>query len=195
MEESTTEKITEAKAVAKIGETEYKTLAEAIAAAQAGETVTLVADTAENVVVNKDLTIDLGDYTLSRGAEKVYGLFVESGNVILNAGKGGIYGGEGGGYIAIAVSDGNLTINGGNYSVGGDENGLGNSTVYIAGKGTVTINGGMFETEKSWKDFYYVLNINNSKTGTFIVKGGTFIKYTPAVGYDNLHGNFVAAGF
>lgn len=195
LEESTTGNPTEAKAVAKIGDKEYTSLSEAVAAAQAGETVTLVADTAENVVVNKDLTIDLGDYTLSRGAEKVYGLFVESGNVILNAGKGGIYGGEGGGYIAIAVSDGNLTINGGNYSVGGDENGLGNSTVYILGSGTVTINGGMFETEKSWKDFYYVLNINNGKTGTFIVKGGTFIKYNPAVGDDNMHGNFVAAGF
>ena len=71
-EESTTEKITEAKAVAKIGETEYKTLAEAVAAAQAGETVTLVADTAENVVVNKDLTIDLGDYTLSSGDKDVF---------------------------------------------------------------------------------------------------------------------------
>lgn len=195
LEESTTKNPTEAKTVAKIGETEYKTLAEAVVAAQAGDTVTLVADTAENVVVNKDLTIDLGDYTLSRGAEKVYGLFVESGNVILNAGKGGIYGGEGGGYIAIAVSGGNLTINGGNYSVGGDENGLGNSTVYILGSGTVTINGGMFETEKSWEGFYYVLNINNGKNGTFIVKGGTFIKYNPAVGDDNMHGNFVAAGF
>ncbi len=195
LEESTTGNPTEAKAVAKIGETEYKTLAEAVVAAQAGETVTLVADTAENVVVNKDLTIDLGDYTLSRGAEKVYALFVNSGNVILNAGKGGIYGGEGGGYIAIAVSDGNLTINGGNYSVGGDENGLGNSTVYILGSGNVTINGGMFETEKSWKDFYYVLNIQNNKKGTFVVSGGTFVNYDPAVGDDNMHGNFVADGF
>lgn len=194
-EESTTKNTTGANAVAKIGETEYKTLAEAVAAAQAGETVTLVADTAENIVVNKDLTIDLGDYTLSRGAEKVYGLFVNSGNVILNAGKGGIYGGEGGGYIAIAVSDGNLTINGGNYSVGGDENGLGNSTVYILGSGTVTINGGMFETEKSWKDFYYVLNIQNNKKGTFVVSGGTFVNYDPMVGDDNMHGNFVPEGY
>ncbi len=172
----------------------YATLAEAVAAAKKGETVTLVADTAENVVVNKNLKIDLGDYTLSRGAEKVYGLFVNSGNVILNAGKGGIYGGEGGGYIAIAVSDGNLTINGGNYSVGGDENGLGNSTVYILGSGNVTINGGMFETEKSWEGFYYVLNIQNGCAGTFTVCGGTFVNYDPTVGDDNMHGNFVAAG-
>lgn len=194
LEESTTEKITEAKAVAKIGDKEYTSLSEAVAAAQAGETVTLVADTAENVVVNKDLTIDLGDYTLSSGDKDVV-FTVEKGNVIINAGKGGIRGGSGSDNIAIKVTEGNLTINGGNYYVGGDKNGLGNSTVYILGSGNVTINGGMFETEKVWKDFYYVLNINNDKTGTFIVKGGTFIKYNPAVGDDNRHGNFVAAGF
>lgn len=194
LEESTTGNPTEAKAVAKIGETEYKTLAEAVVAAQAGETVTLVADTAENVVVNKDLTIDLGDYTLSSGDKDVV-FTVEKGNVIINAGKGGIRGGSGSDNIAIKVTEGNLTINGGNYYVGGDKNGLGNSTVYILGSGTVTINGGMFETEKSWKDFYYVLNIQNVKKGTFIVKGGTFIKYNPAVGDDNMHGNFVADGF
>ncbi len=191
---SSEESTTGANAVAKIGETEYKTLAEAIAAAQAGETVTLVADTVENVVVDKDLTIDLGDYTLSSGDKDVV-FAVEKGNVIINAGKGGIRGGSGSDNIAIKVTEGNLTINGGNYYVGGDKNGLGNSTVYILGSGTVTINGGMFETEKSWKDFYYVLNINNGKTGTFVVKGGTFINYNPAVGDDNTHGNFVAAGF
>ena len=194
LEESTTKKTTDAKAVARIGETEYKTLAEAVAAAQAGETVTLVADTAENVVVNKDLTIDLGDYTLSSGDKDVV-FAVEKGNVIINADKGGIRGGSGSDNIAIKVTEGNLTINGGNYYVGGDKNGLGNSTVYIAGSGTVTISGGMFETEKSWEGFYYVLNIQNNKTGTFVVSGGTFIKYNPAVGDDNRHGNFVAAGF
>ena len=191
---SSEENTTEANAVAKIGETGYKTLAEAVAAAKAGETVTLVADTAENVVVDKDLTIDLGDYTLSSGDNDVV-FTVKKGNVIINAGKGGIRGGSGSDNIAIKVTEGNLTINGGNYYVGGDAGGLGNSTVYIAGKGTVTINGGVFETEKSWKDFYYVLNIQNKKTGTFIVKGGTFVKYNPAVGDDNMHGNFVAAGF
>ena len=191
---SSEENTTEANAVAKIGETGYKTLAEAVAAAKAGETVTLVADTAENVVVDKDLTIDLGDYTLSSGDNDVV-FTVKKGNVIINADKGGIRGGSGSDNIAIKVTEGNLTINGGNYYVGGDANGEGNSTVYITGEGTVTINGGVFETEKSWKDFYYVLNIQNKKTGTFIVKGGTFVKYNPAVGDDNMHGNFVAAGF
>lgn len=171
----------------------YATLAEAVAAAKKGETVTLVADTAENVVVNKSLKIDLGDYTLSSGTEDIV-FTVEKGNVIINADKGGIRGGSGSNNVAIKVTEGNLTINGGNYYVGGDKNGLGNSTVYIAGSGTVTISGGMFETEKSWEDFYYVLNILNGCAGTYTVCGGTFVNYDPMVGDDNMHGNFVAAG-
>ena len=135
----------------------------------------------------------MGDYTLSSGDNDVV-FAVEKGNVIINAGKGGIRGGSGSDNIAIKVTEGNLTINGGNYYVGGDKNGLGNSTVYIAGTGTVTINGGVFETEKSWNNFYYVLNIQNRCAGTFTVCGGTFVNYDPTVGDDNMHGNFVAAG-
>ena len=45
-------------AVAKIGETKYGYLADAIAAAQAGDTITLLADITEDVTVNKSLTID-----------------------------------------------------------------------------------------------------------------------------------------
>lgn len=171
----------------------YATLAEAVAAAKKGETVTLVADTAENVTINKNLTLDLGNYTLFSGDKDVV-FTVEKGNVIINAGKGGIRGGSGSNNVAIKVTEGNLTINGGNYYVGGDAKGEGNSTVYIAGTGTVTINGGVFETEKSWKDFYYVLNIQNECAGTFTVCGGTFVNYDPTVGDDNMHGNFVAAG-
>ena len=51
-------------AVAKIGETAFASLAEAITAAKAGETITLVADITENVTITKSLTID--------GASKQY---------------------------------------------------------------------------------------------------------------------------
>ena len=201
-EESNTENPTGVKAVAKIGETEYKTLAEAIAAAQAGETVTLVADTAENVVVDKDLTIDLGDYTISNDCKVANSavVTVNSGNLVLNANKGGIYGGEGSSYKALIVNNAaTVTINGGNYTVGGDGSGSsygeGNETIAIYGSGDIVINGGTFSSEKDWNKFYYVLNVKNGKKGTFIVKGGTFINYNPAVGDDNMHGNFVPAGY
>lgn len=201
-EESTTENTTEANAVAKIGETAYKTLAEAVAAATAGDTVTLVADTAENVVVDKDLTIDLGDYTISNDCKVANSavVTVNSGNLVLNANKGGIYGGEGSSYKALIVNNAaTVTINGGNYTVGGDGSGSsygeGNETIAIYGSGDIVINGGTFSSEKDWNIFYYVLNVKNGKTGTFVVKGGTFIKYNPAVGDDNMHGNFVPEGY
>ena len=49
--------------VAQIGETQYKTLAEAIAAAQSGETITLLAEVTEDVTINKNLTIDGAKFT------------------------------------------------------------------------------------------------------------------------------------
>ena len=201
-EESTTGNTTEANAVAKIGNTEYTSLSEAVAAAKAGETVTLVADTAENIVVDKDLTIDLGDYTISNDCKVANSavVAVNSGNLVLNANKGGIYGGEGSSYKALIVNNAaTVTINGGNYTVGGDGSGSsygeGNETIAIYGSGDIVINGGTFSSEKDWNKFYYVLNVKNGKTGTFVVKGGTFIKYNPAVGDDNMHGNFVPEGY
>ena len=44
--------------VAKVGETEYATLAGAIKGAKVGETITLTADVTENVTLSKNLTID-----------------------------------------------------------------------------------------------------------------------------------------
>ncbi len=59
--------------VAKIGETQYKTLAAAIAAAKSGDTITLLGDVTEDVTVNKNVTIDganfkyTGTMTVSNG--------------------------------------------------------------------------------------------------------------------------------
>ncbi|MBR6113980.1 MAG: InlB B-repeat-containing protein [Oscillospiraceae bacterium] len=52
-------------AVAKIGDVGYDTLAAAVAAAEADDTIKLVADTASSsqLVINKSLTIDLGGHT------------------------------------------------------------------------------------------------------------------------------------
>ena len=57
--------------VAQIGETTYKTLAAAIKAANSGATVTLQADTHENVTIStNNLTLDLNGFTLNGGTEK-----------------------------------------------------------------------------------------------------------------------------
>ena len=58
--------------VAKIGETVYGSLAEAVVAAQGGDTVTLLTDVAltEALTLDKDLTLDLGGKTVTAGAVK-----------------------------------------------------------------------------------------------------------------------------
>ena len=59
----------------KIGETTYASLAEALAAAKAGDTITFLADITEDVTVSKDVTID--------GAGKTY-----TGKMTLTSNKG-----------------------------------------------------------------------------------------------------------
>ena len=56
--------------VAEVGGVKFATLAEAITAAAKGSTVTLLADTRENVTIAKVLTLDLNGFTLNGGTEK-----------------------------------------------------------------------------------------------------------------------------
>ena len=109
---------------------------------------------------------------------------------------GGYYdGGSGGNNICVAAANGaKVTIKGGTFTVGGDANGYGNSVVYSQG-GKIVIEGGFFYTDYAFRNFYYVLNQDNSNPGTITVKGGTFVNYDPSKGDDNLHGNFVAEGY
>ncbi len=58
-----------ATAVAQIGDTEYPSLQAAIDAAASRKTIQLVADTKENVTINKKLTLDLNGFTLNGGTE------------------------------------------------------------------------------------------------------------------------------
>ena len=55
----------DALAVASVGDSKYQSLTEAINAAQDGQTVTLLADATEDVVINKNITLDLGGKTLT----------------------------------------------------------------------------------------------------------------------------------
>lgn len=184
-------------AVAKIGNQNYKTLAEAIGVATDGDTVTLVKDISNfaGVTIAKDLTIDFGTYTLI-GAVGVTVIKVQNAVVTLNGTTGGINGGNGGNNVAIWASDDcTINITGGNYTVGGDANDSGNSTVYVVGNGKVNISGGTFSSEKTYRDKYYVLNLDNSATGSISVTGGTFVGQNPGGGDDYLGGTFLAEGY
>ena len=55
---------------AAIGDVKYETLQAAIDAAKSGATVTLLADTRENVTIAKKLTFDLNGFTLNGGTEQ-----------------------------------------------------------------------------------------------------------------------------
>ncbi len=58
------------KYVAEVNGKKYETLQEAIAAAERNSTVKLIADTRENVTINKALTLDLNGFTLNGGTVK-----------------------------------------------------------------------------------------------------------------------------
>ena len=109
---------------------------------------------------------------------------------------GGYYdGGKGGNNICVAAANGaEVIIKDGTFTVGGDATGLGNSVIYSVG-GNITIEGGFFYTDHSYRGKYYVLNQQNNNPGTITVKGGTFVNYNPANGDDYLGGNFVADGY
>ena len=117
----------EFKNVAKIGDSYYATLAEAVAAAQAGETVTLLADVAltETLTVpaGKELTIDLNGKTISQTKEQTagYQMILNDGNLTINDSSEAKTGkisytdsGNGGEYISdVIYNRGVLVINGG----------------------------------------------------------------------------------
>ena len=205
-EESTTKNTTEANAVAKIGNTEYKTLAEAVAAAKAGETVTLVADynveknddTVENRnIVGVDMTLDLNGHKITFFAEMSeyknnhVAIYVKNGATFTvtdssAGGNGGIIsaldksskpGDNIGPYTFDVVDNSNLIINGGYY--------LGGGTVAQIETGKVTVNGGVFEINPYGKPYYYdfMFNCIDSAyidgTATIEVNGGTFKNWDP----------------
>lgn len=79
--------------VAKVGETEYTTLQDAIDAAKSGATVTLLADvnTPEtSYTIRKSLTIDLNGKTITAdGYDSVFAIKGEGNHVVINATNGG----------------------------------------------------------------------------------------------------------
>ena len=84
----TVEKLGESNAVAKVGDTYYKTLADAIAAAKDGEKVILLSDRKNFVTntINANITIDLNGKTLSVG-NNVSEMFKANGEVTIQNGK------------------------------------------------------------------------------------------------------------
>ena len=140
-------------AVAKVGEAEYDTLQAAIDAATAGQTVKLVANTAEDIKISagKDITLDLGNSKLTNKSGDT--ITVELGATLTVTGNGESADEDGSaGTVdntthqkADIVNNGTVILNGGWYlrsqETGVDTNTPGSNSYYnILNHGEMTIN-------------------------------------------------------
>ena len=137
-------------AVAKVGDVEYETLQAAINAATAGQTVKLVANTAEDIKISadNDITLDLGNSKLTNKSGDT--ITVEKGGKlsISDSVGTGVVDNTSHGKGAI-VNSGEVTLNGGTFKRSAEKgtyspyvNG-GNSWYTIANYGTMEINTGV----------------------------------------------------
>ncbi|MBE6342724.1 MAG: T9SS type A sorting domain-containing protein [Lentimicrobiaceae bacterium] len=172
-------------AVAEIGEARFATLQDAVNAAQANETINLIANVqlTKFVTIDKSVNLNLGQFDITRNDGTA--LYVNGENIQV-----AIYGtGKVSGYQAVFVNNGIVTINGGNF-VGNPE------AVYVINNGHAVINGGRFETIDS--DKRYVLNEYDATRDvtTINVYGGTFVGFDPENNAAEGAGtNFCAEGY
>ena len=178
-------------AIATIGGVGYASLAEAIAAAKDGDTVTLLADITEDVVINKNITFDLGGKTITNTGAGKATLTVASG-ATATVKNGSIVGGasyyniqnngtailEGitatAGNTGSSMIDnwGTLTITSGTYT--------GGLNVVKSEEGsTLVINGGDFTLEYSVSNSY---NAVIFVYGDTTINGGTFTQSLTTAG-------------
>ena len=119
--------------VVQIGSDKFLTLADAIAAAQDGDTITLINDVTDTVTIDRDISIilDLDEFSLG-GPDVETILTINSGNITIKATSGGITGTGN----AIMVNGANtvLLITGGEIS--------GKNGVVVNGNATVKMTGG-----------------------------------------------------
>ena len=143
--------------VAEIGSQGYESLQAAIDAAQDGQTVTLLADAAEDVVISKSITLDLGGKTLTNTNVGKATISVQSGTVTVK--NGNVVGGND--YYNIeAKKDANLTLTDVTATAGNTGSSM------IDNWGTLTITSGTYTGG---------LNVVKSEEGSKLtITGGTF---------------------
>jgi len=151
-------------AVAQVGENKYETLAAAIAAANNGETVTLLKDVTENVEIakEKNLTLDLNGKTLSGGTGTAKAALSNLGT--------------------ITIQDTSAAKTG---TIKRDDNGTVSETSYyvIRNQGTMTIESGTVINNSGYRKTNptgsmvgssLICNGDCDEGGTLTIKGGTF---------------------
>lgn len=172
--------VKEGKFVAEVGSTKYETLAEAVAAAQDGQTVRLLADVEQNtqLTINKSITLDLNGktikisgYTAEKAQVSVKGNLTIQDSSEAQTGKiCSDYTGTAGRVMSVE-NGGKLTIAGGTITTEG-MSGLSGSAVYIASGAEVNMTGGTVKVDA--KRGNVAMNVKGS-TGVFIMSGGSVI--------------------
>ena len=158
-------------AVAQIGENGYVTLAAAIAAAEDGDTVKLLADSKEDVAISKSITLDLGGKTLTNTNSGKATISVKNG-VFATVKNGSVVGGTSFYNIQVGEavnSTANLTL----MNVTATAGNTGSSM--IDNFGTLTIESGTYTGG---------LNVVKSEEGsTLTINGGKFTLEYATNGY------------
>ena len=170
--------------VAQIGTKKYATLAEAVAAAENGQTVTLLGDVEQNsqLAISKSITLDLNGKTIHNTVD-IWGdnanaiLSITNGAKVTITGNGTIDAKENDCY-AINVVKGDLTIENGTF--------YGNVSVVQVQEGTLSVKGGTFDLHQKWEgSSKYLFNciddayVNGS--ANVAISGGTFVGFDPNV--------------
>ena len=182
------------------GDTEYASIADAIAAADGSEPIVLLRDVTENIKIQKSLTLDLGGFTLSGdGTKTVVSISGKEKDMAVTVKNGTVTGGNnttnGGGFD---IQRGNIEIEnciiekntaksaGGGVNIGGSAN-VKITGSEIRNNTAIDSSGGAIYLASGWAyDGYYncaceivdtKLNNNSAKTGGALGMGASMYLY------------------
>ena len=146
--------------VAQIGDNKYLTLAEAFAAVQNDETITLLGNVTEVFAINNtnNVTLEMANYTLTGAVlPSTANVTIQNGNIINSDNS----------HSAIEINSGSLNLNNVNISSA-------RHAVRIDGGVTATINGGTYRVDEyNVKSTRYAVNVSGNATVTIL--DGTFV--------------------
>lgn len=200
----TVEQLGATNAVAKVGDTYYKTLSAAVAVAKDGDTVTLLKNVVLNstLTLNKNLTLDLNGCVISNGSELGTNYLVN----IASGAKVSIVGDKANskiadsrnnakGTITAIIVYGNLTVSGDNLTISRGANGIAikvedNPGTLTVNSGTITVDAATVTSSQAiqnWGnatinggvfngdvDSYAYIAANKNYVGNMTIKNGIF---------------------
>ena len=185
--------------VAQIGDKQYATLAEAVDAANNGDTVQLLTDVLQNseVCINKDITLNLNGKkiynTKDIWADGVVALVNVKNNANVTITGNGVITAKENDCYAINLVSGTLTIENGNI--------VGNVSAVQVQAGHLYIKGGTFSLLQKWENkSTYLINMIDEAyqdgSARATITGGTFVDYEPSQSTsEHPNANFVPTGY